>query len=120
MTTYRLSGVIVGDLWWPRVPAAKPVEFRWSAACATPSEFNPCTCGALHFDSLRNATDALMQAEDADFSTAALLTADSMLVVERYGRHGQQHVHYREVSALPSIADYVGGAFASDFLGDEF
>ena len=110
MTIYTLAGHLTGSMWWPYgAPAAVPVEYSWSAS---PTDRHAGW-------SLRDVVDHISTESGGDFSDAAMLTADSVLIVTRTGPHGQQHTHYREVSTLPSIADFVSGAFGADFYSDE-
>lgn len=105
MATFTLSGHIAGEIYWSRVGAAKPVEMSW---------------GTGEYDSLRQAAESLMRREDGDFADAPRLTADSLLIVDRHGRHGQSHRHVVEVRRLESIADYVApDVYSSDFFGEE-
>lgn len=110
MTTYTLAGHLTGSMWWPYGAAASlPVEYTWTAA---PSDrHNGWT--------LREIVDHLTNERGGDFANAAQLTADSVLIISRTGPHGQSHTHYREVATLPSISDYVSGAFGADFYPDE-
>lgn len=104
-TTFTILGAVTGELWWPMgAEAFKPITFRFAR------EGRPFVTEA---DTLTGAVEALMRAEDGDFSSEAKLTGDSVLVVERVSSR-RTTKRWFPVTMLPSIAQYV----AADVIPD--
>lgn len=95
-TTFEIQGTLLGELWWPiGAPASKRVDFTFSRSGG------PFIAQA---ETLRGALEALMRAEDADFSTAGRI--DGVLVVVRRTQHRETR-RYFDLSLFPSADDYV-------------
>lgn len=97
LVTYAITGTMRGDLWWPRVPAEKPVSLTFERIPPDP----PPT--------LRGLLERLLTQEDGDFSSQARMLADSVLTIRRvrYTAAGTRIVRERTVplAYLPSVAD---------------
>jgi hypothetical protein len=95
-STFEIRGTIHGGLWWPmEAPAWKELSATFSR------DGGPFVDKA---DTLREAVEGILTREGGDFSTAPLLNG-TLTVVRRTAR--REHRRTFELSALPSIADYV-------------
>lgn len=95
-TTYEVTGTLRGELWWPiGEPAEKPfrVTFRESERPATMAEM----------------AEAIMRAEGGDFSSDAVMLADTTLTITRHRRPYSRRTVERwfPLTAFPSLTDYV-------------
>jgi hypothetical protein len=95
-TEFRIEGSVIGGLWWPiGEPATKAVSMRFVSG---------------EYPTLRDAVDSLTMREGGDFSTAARLTADSVLIATR--QHGRRTVsRFFDLTAASSIADYMSDEY---------
>lgn len=109
-TTYEIAGTVTGGLWWPiGAPAGKDVRYRFTRE----PDADPWVDEA---PDLTAAVDALTLREGGDFSTAARMTADSVLIVTRTTRPGFTHRRVMALACFRSIAEYVTDElYASDF-----
>jgi hypothetical protein len=97
-STYTVKGTMTGELWWPMgMPAFKEVSFSFA---------REGRAWVAEADTLAEGIEALMRAEDGDFSSAARLTADSYLEVTRERAHGRT-VRWFPLTLFGSIAGYV-------------
>lgn len=94
-TTYEVTGTLRGEMWWPiGTPAEKPfrVTFRESERPATMAEL----------------AERIMTAEDGDFSSAAVMLADTTLTIVRHRPDSRRTVErWFPLTAFPSITAYV-------------
>lgn len=100
-TTYSIEGHAIGGMWWPMgSPASKPVSYTFERGARPPRPF------VEQADTLLEAVEALTTREGGDFSTAARLTADSVLVVtHRTARRVTRR--WFPLSLFASLADYL-------------
>lgn len=102
MTTFTILGSVEGGLWWPyRAPAEKPVNYSFERS----DEPRPFVSAAT---TLRDAVEDLMTQEGGDFSSALLLSADSLLLVTRRGATHETR-RWFSLASFASISDYVTG-----------
>ncbi len=116
-TRYTISGTITGKYWWPiNVDAGKPARLTFRRVNHADGIY-----GHDEQPDLLSAMETLAIREGGDFSTAAKMTADSVLIAERSDMHGRRT--FRRIvplTAFPSIADYVTDElYGSDFFADD-
>jgi hypothetical protein len=95
-TTFEVHGSLIGELWWPYgASASKRVDFTFSRTGG------PFTAQA---ETLRDAIEGLVRAQDGDFSTAARI--DGVLVVVRRTTTRETR-RFFDLAFFASIEDYV-------------
>jgi hypothetical protein len=104
-TTYSIEGHVIGGMWWPiGEPATKPVSFTFERGDMPRRPFTE------QVETLLEAVEALTTREGGDFSTAARLTADSVLVVTH--RTARREVRrWFPLSLFASLTDYLSDEY---------